>query len=162
MDEKKDYWQIYNAIESSIKFADTKAISFIGIIGILLTLFQKQLVNILILPPTNPIKILSIISIALLLGSIICSILCLYPRKSDETEKNAFYYKSIAKNFDEKRYCKYLYELPSETFDKQIGMQIYQLATVCDKKYRYVKWSLRFFISGIAFLILLILFSLMI
>jgi hypothetical protein len=155
MDEKKDYWQIYNAIESSIKFADTKAMSFIGIIGIILTILQKRLVDILKLPPTNSIKILCVISVVLLIGSVICSILCLYPQKS-KTEKNAFYYKSIAKNFDEERYCEYLNEISNETFDKQLSIQIYQLATVCDKKYKFVKWSLWFFISGIAFLILLL------
>ena len=156
MDEKKDYWEIYDSIESSIKFADTKAIAFIGIIGILLNFFQKQLMEVLTLPATNSLKILCIISIFSLISSLILSILCLYPRKSDETDKNAFYYKSIAKNFSEKEYCKYLHEIPNKTFNEQLNVQIYQLATVCDEKYKYVKYSLRLFIIGIGLLILLL------
>lgn len=155
MDEKQDYWKIYNLTESWIKFADAKAIAFLGIIGIILTIFIKQFQYVLSLPVTNLIKLLSIISIAFLIISVIFSILCLYPQKSDKTEKNAFYYKAISNNFDSENYQKYLRDLNDETFYNQLAIQIFQLASVCDKKYEYVEKSLKFFIYSIVILIIL-------
>ena len=81
--------------------------------------------------------------------------LCLYPQKSDKTEKNAFYYKAISNNFDFENYQKYLGDLNDETFYNQLAIQIFQLASVCDKKYEYVEKSLKFFIYSIVTLIIL-------
>ncbi|MEE0942221.1 MAG: DUF5706 domain-containing protein [Methanobrevibacter sp.] len=160
MAKKEDYWKIYHLTESWIKFADTKAIAFLGIIGIILTIFIKNFKIFSELPITNTIKLLSLISVGLLIISVFFSILCLYPQKSDKIEKNAFYYNAISHNFKQDSYGKYLDELNEETFYNQLSVQIFQLASVCDKKYCYVEKSLKFFIWGgvVLFILLLCLY----
>lgn len=100
-------WKIYNANKEWIKFADTKAIAFIAIIGIFFNILFNVTDEILILSNFNIVKILYVISIGLLSLSLLLSICCLYPRinRTEVVENNLIYYKSINDNFkNEKEY----------------------------------------------------------
>ena len=150
-------WKIYNANKEWIKFADTKAIAFIAIIGIFFNILFNVTDEILILSNFNIVKILYVISIGLLSLSLLLSICCLYPRinRTEVVENNLIYYKSINDNFkNEKEY----YDAVKGTtcgLDEQLIAQNYQLAKVATTKYSIVKWALILFATGFVVIMLL-------
>ena len=78
-----------------IKFADTKAIAFIAIIGVLFNFLYSIKDKFLCLSNYHIFKILYFASFVLLAISLLCSVYCLLPRtsKTDIVEKNVIYYK---------------------------------------------------------------------
>ena len=157
----EDYWKIYGAQKEWIKFADTKAIAFIAIIGVLFNFIYKINDQINCLSNTNILKLTYFLSIALLSISLILSVCCLIPRTSETNpkDKNIIYYKAVNDNFkNETEY--YNAVIKVKNFEEQINIQNYQLAKVATKKYLIVKWSLRLFKFGfIAILIFTILIT---
>jgi hypothetical protein len=155
-------WKIYEVNKEWIKFADTKAIAFIAIIGVIFNILFKVTDEIVSLSNYNIVKILYGISIFLLSISLLLSVCCLCPRtsKTDTVDKkNVIYYKSINDNFEnENDYFSELKESDAN-FDEQLSAQIYQLAKVATKKYCIVKWSLRLF--AISFVLIIILMTLL-
>ena len=96
-------WKIYEVNKEWIKFADTKAIAFIAIIGVIFNILFKVTDEIVSLSNYNIVKILYGISIFLLSVSLLLSVCCLCPRtsKTDTVDKkNVIYYKSINDNFE--------------------------------------------------------------
>ena len=162
MDKKDDYWKIYNTNKEWIKFADTKAIAFMAIIGVIFNFVYKINEDILCLNNYNILKIVYFTSIALLSISLLLSIYCLIPRtsKTDTEDNNIIYYKAINDNFEnEEKYYETVQNV--KDFKKQLNIQNYQLATVAVKKYSIVKLSLIFFAGGfIAISIFVILLTL--
>lgn len=157
----KNLWKIYDANKEWIKFADTKAIAFIAIIGVLFNFIYKINEQIICLSNYNILKITYFISIILLASSLILSVCCLIPRTSKTTEnKNIIYYKSITDNFNDGREY-YDAVKKVENLNEQLSIQNYQLAKVASKKYGIVKCSLILFKLGfIAILIFTILLTL--
>lgn len=144
----KDYWKIYDANKEWIKFADTKAIAFTAIIGVIFNFIYTVNKQIVCLSNYNTLKIIYFISIILLTSSLILSVCCLIPRTSKTTEnKNIIYYKSINDNFNNE-YEYYNAVKKVKDFDEQINSQNYQLGKVATKKYCIVKWSLILFKLG--------------
>ena len=104
----ENLWKIYEANKEWIKFADTKAIAFIAIIGVIFNVLYKIADEIISLSNYNIVKILYGVSIVLLVVSLLLSVYCLLPRtsKTDGADVNLIYYKSINDNFDsEEKYC---------------------------------------------------------
>ena len=150
-------WKIYDANKEWIKFADTKAIAFIAIIGILFNILFNVADEILILNNYNIVKILYVISIVLLSVSLLFSVCCLCPRtsKTDIVDNNVIYYKAINDNFkNEKEYYNAVKDA-EDCFDKHLSLQNYQLAKVATTKYSIVKWSLILFAAGFMVIIIL-------
>ena len=142
-------WKIYDANKEWIKFADTKAIAFIAIIGVLFNFIYKINNQILCLSNYNILKIIYSISIILLTLSLISSVCCLIPRtsKTNTENKNIIYYKAINDNFNnENEYYNSVKKV--KNFEEQLSTQNYQLAKVATKKYKIVKCSLILFKLG--------------
>lgn len=154
----EDLWKIYEANKEWIKFADTKAIAFIAIIGVLFNFLYSIKDKFLCLSKYHIFKILYFASFVLLAISLLCSVYCLLPRtsKTDIVEKNVIYYKAINDNFkDEKEYYDAV-KCSKDGFEEQLSVQNYQLAKVATKKYSIVKVSLILFSLGfIAILIIM-------
>lgn len=144
---KDDLWKIYDANKEWIKFADTKAIAFIAIIGFIFNIFYSISDDLICLKNTNVVKILFILGVVFLLISLILSITALFPRFS-KADKNFIYYKSVSDNFDNEEY--YYNEIikSKNILDKQLSYQNYQLAVLATKKYSIVKWVLITFVIG--------------
>lgn len=150
--ENDDLWKIYEANKEWIKFADTKAIAFIAIIGVIFNILYNLASHILCLGNYNIIKILYIFSIILLSLSLLFSVCCLIPRKSEVKNKNIIYYESINKNFSNEE--EYHIEIENiKNLSQHLSSQNYQLANVASEKYSTVKKALILFGIGI-FLIL--------
>ncbi|WP_427831892.1 Pycsar system effector family protein [Methanobrevibacter intestini] len=149
-----DLWKIYDVNKEWIKFADTKSIAFIAIIGVIFNILFTIADKILILNNYNIIKILFVGFVVFLFISLLLSVCCLMPRTS-KTDGNVIYYKSIADNFnDEQDYCDTLKSIDNDEFKTQLSSQVYQLAIVANRKYSIVKWALRFFGGGIILFLL--------
>lgn len=155
--EDEDLWKIYDANKEWIKFADTKAIAFIAIIGVIFNILYNISGYILCLSNYNIIKILYISSIILLFLSLIFSLCCLLPRKSEVKNKNIIYYESINNFNNKEEYHNEIVTINNLTQD--LTSQIYQLANVASKKYCTVKKALILF--GIGILLILALFLLL-
>jgi len=152
----EDLWKIYDANKEWIKFADTKAIAFIAIIGVLFNGLYKIADEIISLSNYNIVKILYCASIVLLVGSLLLSVYCLLPRtsKTEGTDVNLIYYKSINDNFDsEEKYCDAIND-ENINFKGQLCVQNYQLASVAMTKYSIVKLSLILFAAGFVLIII--------
>lgn len=155
MDE--NLWKIYDANKEWIKFADTKAIAFIAIIGVIFNILTNIGSRIIILDNYNIIKILYIISIIFLSISLLLSICCLMPQKSEVKKRNIIYYESISTNFrNGMEYQKEIEDI--ENFTPHLSSQIYKLAKVASGKYFIVKISLILFGLGILSILLFFLF----
>ena len=154
---KENLWKIYNANKEWIKFADTKAIAFIAIIGVIFNIFFSIKDEIIKLSNCNIVKILYIVSIVLLSFSLLFSIYCLMPRtsKTEEEKSTIIYYKSITDNFkSEKEYYEAVKNV--KNFEEELSGQNYQLANVATKKYSIVKISLILFALGVLILLIFI------
>lgn len=148
--KNEDLWKIYDANKEWIKFADTKAIAFIAIIGVIFNILYKM--GSCVIYSQNIFLYISYFgSIICLIISLFCSINCLSPRKS-KTKKNIIYYESIYDNF--KNEDEYHNEIVDANINKHLSSQVYQLAKVAHKKYGIVKKSLIFFGFGIVLIIL--------
>ena len=148
--ENDDLWKIYEANKEWIKFADTKAIAFIAIIGVIFNILYK--IGSCVIYSRNIFLYISYFgSILCLIFSLFFSIYCIFPRKS-ETKKNIIYYESICVNF--KNENQYHNEIVDANINKQLSSQVYQLAKVAHKKYCIVKKSLIFFGLGIGLIIM--------
>lgn len=152
----ENLWKIYEANKEWIKFADTKAIAFIAIIGVIFNVLYKIADEIISLSNYNIVKILYGVSIVLLVVSLLLSVYCLLPRtsKTDGDDVNLIYYKSINDNFDsEEKYCDAINN-ENINFKGQLCVQNYQLASVATTKYSIVKWSLILFAAGFVLIII--------
>lgn len=156
---KDEYlWKIYDANKEWIKFADTKAIAFIAIIGVIFNVLYNMKSFVFCLENNNIIKIFYIFSIVFLFLSLILSVCCLIPRKSEVKDKNIIYYESISKNFSNEE--EYHSEIKNKkNYTSHLISQIYQLANVASDKYCTVKISLILFSFGIFVFVLFLLFS---
>lgn len=152
----ENLWKIYEANKEWIKFADTKAIAFIAIIGVIFNVLYKIADEIISLSNYNIVKILYGVSIVLFVVSLLLSVYCLLPRtsKTDGDDVNLIYYKSINDNFDsEEKYCDAINN-ENINFKGQLCVQNYQLASVATTKYSIVKWSLILFAAGFVLIII--------
>lgn len=151
-------WKIYEANKEWIKFADTKAIAFIAIIGVLFNFLYSIKDKFLFLSNFHFFKILYFASFVLLAISLLCSVYCLLPRtsKTDIVDNNVIYYKAINDNFkDEKEYYNAV-KCSKDSFEEQLSAQNYQLAKVATKKYSIVKVSLILFSLGFLAILIIV------
>ena len=154
---KEDLWKIYGANKEWIKFADTKAIAFIAIIGVIFNIFFSIKDEIIKLNNFNIVKMFYFASIVLLSLSLLFSIYCLIPRtsKTEDEKFNVIYFKGITDNFkNQNEYCDAIKKI--DDFEEKVCGQNYQLANVATEKYSIVKWSLILFALGFSILLMFI------
>ena len=154
----ENLWKIYETNKEWIKFADTKAIAFIAIIGVLFNFLYTIKDKFLCLSNYHIFKILYFASFGLLALSLLCSVFCLLPRtsKTDIVDNNVIYYKAINDNFkDEKEYYNAIKDAKNN-FEEQLSVQNYQLAKVASKKYSIVKVSLILFSLGFLAILIIV------
>ena len=144
---KDDLWKIYDANKEWIKFADTKAIAFIAIIGVIFNIFYRICDELFSLKNANIIKVLFILGIVLLLISLVLSVISMFPRSS-KANKNIIYYKSVNDNFDNEEEYYNEIKISENSLCKQLSYQNYQLSVVATKKYHIVKYVLITFVIG--------------
>lgn len=144
---KDDLWKIYDANKEWIKFADTKAIAFIAIIGVIFNIFYRICDELFSLENANIIKVLFILGIVLLLISLVLSVISMFPRSS-KANKNIIYYKSVNDNFDNEEEYYNEIKISENSSCKQLSYQNYQLSVVATKKYLIVKYVLITFVIG--------------
>ncbi|WP_295114537.1 Pycsar system effector family protein [uncultured Methanobrevibacter sp.] len=144
---KDDLWKIYDANKEWIKFADTKAIAFIAIIGVIFNIFYRICDELFSLENANIIKVLFILGIVLLLISLVLSVISMFPRSS-KANKNIIYYKSVNDNFDNEEEYYNEIKISENSLCKQLSYQNYQLSVVATKKYLIVKYVLITFVIG--------------
>lgn len=144
---KDDLWKIYDANKEWIKFADTKAIAFIAIIGVIFNIFYRICNELFSLENANIIKVLFILGIVLLLISLVLSVISMFPRSS-KANKNIIYYKSVNDNFDNEEEYYNEIKISENSLCKQLSYQNYQLSVVATKKYLIVKYVLITFVIG--------------
>lgn len=155
----ENLWKIYEANKEWIKFADTKAIAFIAIIGVLFNFLYSIKDKFICLSNYHIFKILYFGSFGLLALSLLCSVYCLLPRTSrtDIVDNNVIYYNAINDNFkDEKEYYNAIKDA-KKNFGEQLSIQNYQLAKVATKKYSIVRVSLILFSLGFLAILIIIL-----
>ena len=144
---KDDLWKIYDANKEWIKFADTKAIAFIAIIGVIFNIFYRICDELFSLENANIIKVLFILGIVLLFISLVLSVISMFPRSS-KANKNIIYYKSVNDNFDNEEEYYNEIKISENSLCKQLSYQNYQLSVVATKKYLIVKYVLITFVIG--------------
>ena len=144
---KDDLWKIYDANKEWIKFADTKSIAFIAIIGVIFNIFYRICDELFSLENANIIKVLFILGIVLLLISLVLSVISMFPRSS-KANKNIIYYKSVNDNFDNEEEYYNEIKISENSLCKQLSYQNYQLSVVATKKYLIVKYVLITFVIG--------------
>ena len=158
---EEDLWKIYDTNKEWVKFAESKAIGFIVIIGVVLNIFFNNIKDdFMCLSNYNIFKWLYLISLIFFLISLFCLIYCLIPKntKTGSEKRNVIYYKSINDNFkNENDYYHHAIN-HSEDFKENLCTQIYQLAKVATNKYSIVKLALISFLFGIIILILSFIF----
>lgn len=143
----EDLWKIYEANKEWIKFADTKAIAFIAIIGVIFNIFYGICDELFSLKNANNIKLLFIMGVVFLLISLVFSVISMFPRSS-KVNKNIIYYKSVNDNFDSEEEYYNEIKISKNNLCKQLSYQNYQLSVVATKKYRIVKCVLITFVIG--------------
>lgn len=161
MDDKLEYlWKVYNAIDESIKFSNSKAAATLAINGILISLVLSQIINTEDFLDRYPLlTIFFIIFFLLTLFSIILCSLCLIPSSSIEKSDSIIYFERIAKNFKtDEDYLNKVKMILSDDEEsmKQLTIQIRQLSKVATYKFEYIKWGV-ISLSIMIFVLLIIL-----
>lgn len=161
MNDKLEYlWKVYNAIDESIKFSNSKAATSLAINGILISLVLSQIINTKCFLDRSPVlTFLFILFFLSTLSSIILCSLCLMPSSSIEKSDSIIYFERIAKDFksneDYLNKAKMILSDDEESL-KQLTIQIRQLSKVASYKFEFIKWGV-FSFSITIFMLLIIL-----
>lgn len=156
-----EYWSILTSINEWIRFSDLKAGVIISIYGVLFTIVYSNPSQVFgILKNNDWIFCISILVILVTITSIILAFLSLNPFLKNKNPSSVIYFGHIQEAF--KNHKKY-HEKASKVFKEksdhelQLAEQVYINSKICWRKFKFVTWSIRFFVGSLGLLFIEIL-----
>ncbi|GIW24272.1 Pycsar system effector family protein [Meiothermus sp.] len=143
MDKTDHTWQIRDAVDGDIQFADTKAGFIIGLALLGVALLGE-------LPPSPPPWKSALVAVAGLLfsGAIVASILCVRPRAA-RTFGGTLFWGHIAAHGD---FATYKQALEQSDALEEVARQAYEMARIARRKYLFIAYATDFLLGGLILL----------
>jgi hypothetical protein len=140
MDKTNHAWQIRDAVDSDIQFADTKAGFIIGLAVLGVALLGD-------LPPSPPSWKSALAAMAgfLLLGAIVASILSVRPRATRYAQGTIFW-GHVAAHGD---FTTYKQALEQSDLLEEVARQVYEMARIARRKYTFIAYATNFLLWGL-------------
>jgi hypothetical protein len=159
------YWEILQNNIDWLRFSETKATLILTVYGILFTIAYTNAGAVF-----NSIKGSDLILCLIFIYGILCltsigyAFFCVNPALKNPNPNSIIYYGHIAEKYATygayKTYAQSIID-NEDKFTDQITEQIHVISNIAWKKYRYVGWSIRFFILSLVVLIITIFIYLM-
>jgi hypothetical protein len=154
----EEYWKILNSINEWIRFSDIKAGAILSIYGVLLTVIysnSKQVFE--LLNSNNCILILAIIATLSSIASVIFSFLTLNPTLKNKNPHSILFFGHVQEKFDEfENYNEHAVQViqDKDRYRNQLAEQVFTNSKISWRKFKFISWSIRFFMATISVLIL--------
>jgi len=162
--DPNNFWEQLERLEKLIRASELKAGVVFSFHSLILGLFADRLEHFSEIFKGNPVLIgLSVIWISSVLISIYFCFKCFRPRIELKYDKNVFFFRNAVDGFgDSKEYSKKLIEVCSDEDQlfKQLSEQIHVESKIIDEKFKNVNKSILFFAISFAFIILILIISL--
>lgn len=152
MNKNENLWRILQMTNEWVRYSDTKAVTLLGVQGILLGFLMKSLGDAFSGEMSLYLLFLILIAFALNIASVVFAFLCINPQLNSQGSISPIYFGSIANHFKDSGHY---YEHFSKTFDeddhiaKELCSQVYINSCTANKKFCRVTYSLRFFVGSL-------------
>ncbi|SDP86407.1 hypothetical protein SAMN05428975_3127 [Mucilaginibacter sp. OK268] len=154
------YWEILQTNIEWLRFSETKATLVLTVYGVLFTLIYTNSTAVFTsVSASGWLLFMVFVYVGFALTSIGFAFLCINPILQNKNPNSIIYFGHISKKFKNKReymdFAKTILD-DEEKYADQITEQIYVISKVAWNKYVKVTWALRFFIGGLAWLLLIL------
>jgi hypothetical protein len=164
----------YTDSQGMISLADSKANISLTIQSFLLTItlgfsilsnIFTHLSNLIELYPELVLFYIIVLIIFIIMSiiGILCTIGVYYPREakeeSEKVRKGLFYFKHVLSYGTSDKYFEKIEGLSEQTLMEEYSRQIFQLASIADRKFRFVKFSILFLIINMSLNIFFLILS---
>ena len=145
-------WHTLSQTNEWIRYSDGKAVAMLGIQGVLIGLvvaFVKDFSTGLKVAST----VLFIVGTVCIVAAMVFTFMCLTPRLKNGGKATPIFFGSVAANFKTpKDYSQYLGENFSteEKISESLAEQIHANSKIASTKFRWVSWSTRLTLLGLA------------
>ncbi len=147
-------WSTITQINEWVRYSDGKGVALLGIQGVLIGLALTFLKDFMTEELHAVSMVLFILGIVNIIVALFCTFFCLVPRLDNQGSKSLIYFKDIVSTFKTpEAYTKSLETSFSaeKSVNDTLAEQIYTNSSIANAKFKWVSWSIRLTLSGLAF-----------